>query len=100
MHAVADTRRRALFERVARSTSLSVADLTAGSGVTQGAVSQHLKVLRDAGLVHGERRGRQVLYSANPAALAPLTDWLGHYEEFWRDRLARLRTLVAEIEGE
>lgn len=75
-----------------------MADLTAGSGVTQGAISQHLKILKDAGLVTGEAKGRQVFYRAQPRALAPLVDWLGHYELFWRDRMVELRALLAEME--
>lgn len=99
LHAVGDPRRRAVFERVSRSRGISVSDLTAGSGVTQGAISQHLKVLKDAGLVVGEAKGRHVYYRAEPQALTPLVDWLGHYELFWRDRMVELRKLLSEIEG-
>ena len=100
LHAVADPRRRALFERVARARQISVADLTASSGVTQGAVSQHLKVLRDAGLVVGTPSGRQVLYRAQPGALLPLADWVAGHEQFWAERMANLRALIAEMGDE
>ncbi len=98
LHAVSDPRRRALFDRIAKSDGICVADLTRGSGVTQGAVSQHLKVLKSAGLVSGETRGRNVFYRAQPEGLAPLADWLGGYETFWRDRFADLRAVLKEIE--
>lgn len=96
--AVADPRRRALFDRIARSDGISVAELTAGSGVTQGAVSQHLKVLREAGLVLGQPSGRSVRYRLRPEGLRPFIDWLGSYEEFWPQRVAAMRDLLKEIE--
>ena len=100
LHAVADPRRRALFERIARARGISVTDLTTGSGVTQGAVSPHLKILRDAGLVGASSHGRQMLYRAQPGALQPLADWLTAYERFWTERMASLRVLVAEMDDE
>jgi DNA-binding transcriptional ArsR family regulator len=98
MRALADPTRRAVFERIARSGEINVADLTRASGVTQGAVSQHLKSLKLAGLVAERPEGRKVYYRAKPEGLAPLFDWLGHYEVFWRDRLDALRTLLEEID--
>jgi DNA-binding transcriptional ArsR family regulator len=98
MRALADPTRRSVFERIVRSDQISVADLTRGSGVTQGAISQHLKSLRQAGLVAERPQGRQVFYSARPEGLAPLFDWMEHYDLFWRDRLGGLRTLLKEID--
>ena len=98
MRALADPTRRAVFERVVRAEEITVAELTRGSGVTQGAISQHLKSLRTAGLVAERPEGRNVFYRAQPQGLAPLVDWLGHYGEFWRDRFADIRTLLKEID--
>jgi DNA-binding transcriptional ArsR family regulator len=98
MRALADPTRRAVFERLARAEEISVAELTRGSGVSQGAVSQHLKSLKQAGLVTDRAMGRNVYYRARPEGLAPLADWMTHYETFWRDRLASLRTLLKEID--
>jgi DNA-binding transcriptional ArsR family regulator len=98
MRALADPTRRAVFERIARSGEMNVADLTHASGVTQGAVSQHLKSLKLAGLVAERPQGRKVFYRARPEGLAPLFDWLSHYDLFWRDRFADLRTLLKEID--
>jgi DNA-binding transcriptional ArsR family regulator len=98
MRALADPTRRAVFERIARSDEINVAELTRTSGVTQGAVSQHLKALKRAGLVAERPQGRNVFYRAKPEGLAPLFDWLSHYDAFWRERFANLRILLKEID--
>lgn len=98
MRALADPTRRAVFERVAGSGEISVADLTRGSGVTQGAISQHLKSLKLAGLVADRAEGRNVYYRARPEGLAPLVGWLEHYGTFWRERFDGLRALLKEVD--
>ena len=98
MRALADPTRRAVFERVAGSEEISVVELTRGSGVTQGAISQHLKALKQAGLVAERPEGRKVYYRAKPEGLAPLVDWMSHYGVFWRGRFASLRSLLKEID--
>jgi DNA-binding transcriptional ArsR family regulator len=98
MRTLADPTRRAVFERVVRSDEITVVELTRGSGVTQGAISQHLKSLKQAGLVAERASGRNVFYRAEPEGLAPLVDWMSHYGVFWRERFANLRTLLKEID--
>lgn len=98
MRALADPTRRAVFERVASTDEITVVELTRGSGVTQGAISQHLRSLRQAGLVIERPAGRHVFYRARPEGLAPLVDWMNHYGVFWRERFANLRTLLKEID--
>jgi DNA-binding transcriptional ArsR family regulator len=98
MRALADPTRRAVFERIVSSDEISVIELTRGSGVTQGAISQHLKSLKQAGLVAERPEGRNVYYHAKPEGLAPLVDWMSHYGAFWRKRFAHLRTLLKEID--
>jgi DNA-binding transcriptional ArsR family regulator len=98
MRALADPTRRAVFERVVSSEEITVVELTRGSGVTQGAISQHLKALKQAGLVIERPEGRNVHYRAQPAGLQPLVDWMSHYGAFWRDRFADLRSLLKEID--
>jgi DNA-binding transcriptional ArsR family regulator len=98
MRALSDPTRRAVFEQVARRGEVNVADLTRASGVTQGAISQHLKSLKLAGLVAERPQGRNVFYRATPDGLAPLFDWLSYYDAFWRDRLASLHDLLKEID--
>jgi DNA-binding transcriptional ArsR family regulator len=94
MRALADPTRRAVFERIAGSGEISVGELTRGSGVTQGAVSQHLKSLKQAGLVAERPEGRNVFYRAVPDGLSPLRDWLSFYERFWTGRLDVLEGLL------
>jgi DNA-binding transcriptional ArsR family regulator len=99
MHALADPTRRTVFERIAGAREITVAELTHGSGVTQSAISQHLLVLKNAGLVAGRAQGRNVHYRAQPQGLAPLVDWMNHYGVFWRDRFADLRALLKELDS-
>ena len=98
MRTLADPTRRAVFERIVRADEITVVELTRGSGVTQGAISQHLKSLKQAGLVAERPQGRNVYYRAQPEGLAPLVDWMSHYGAFWRERFASLRTLLKEID--
>ena len=98
MRTLSDPTRRAVFERIVSVDEISVLELTEGSGVTQGAISQHLKSLRLAGLVAERPEGRKVYYRAEPQGLAPLVDWMGHYGLFWRERFANLRTLLKDID--
>jgi DNA-binding transcriptional ArsR family regulator len=98
MRALADPTRRAVFEQVVNSDEITVMELTRGSGVTQGAISQHLKVLKQAGLVAERPEGRKVYYRAQSQGLEPLVNWMSHYGVFWRERFANLRTLLKEID--
>jgi DNA-binding transcriptional ArsR family regulator len=98
MRALADSTRRAVFERIVGSNEITVVELTRGSGVTQGAISQHLRSLKQAGLVTERPAGRNVYYRARPKGLAPLVDWMSHYGVFWRERFANLHTLLKEID--
>jgi DNA-binding transcriptional ArsR family regulator len=96
--ALADPTRRGLFERLAQAGELSVAALTAGAGVSQPAVSQHLAALKGAGLVGETKAGRSTLYRIDPQGLRPLVDWLGHYSVFWRDRFDALEQALEEMD--
>src|SRR3954452_13219074 len=98
MRTLADPTRRAVFERIVTAEEITVVELTRGSGVTQSAISQHLKALKQAGLVIERPEGRKVYYRAQPEGLAPLVDWMSHYGVFWRERFANLRSLLKEID--
>jgi DNA-binding transcriptional ArsR family regulator len=98
MRTLADPTRRAVFERIVNSEEITVAELTRGSGVTQSAISQHLRSLKQAGLIADRPEGRNVHYRADPKGLAPLVDWIAFYAVFWRERFASLRTLLKEID--
>ncbi|MBI2916746.1 MAG: winged helix-turn-helix transcriptional regulator [Chloroflexi bacterium] len=58
--------------------------------MSRPAVSQHLRVLLNAGLVTEQRRGRERRYRLAPERLGPVRDWIAHYERFWDDHLQRL----------
>ncbi len=95
---LADPTRRALFESLCRGGEQTVAALTAQAGISQPAVSKHLGLLKQAGLVAERPEGRNVFYRAQPKGLAPLVDWMSFYGAFWSDRLDNLRALLKEID--
>ncbi|GGC65858.1 ArsR/SmtB family transcription factor [Undibacterium terreum] len=95
---LADPTRRALFERLCREGEQTVAALTAGAGVSQPAVSKHLGVLKQAGLVSDRHEGRQTHYCAQLEALAPLTDWASQMTGFWQSRFDDLENLLKRMD--
>lgn len=95
---LADPTRRAIFERLCRDGEQTVAALTACAGVSQPAVSKHLGVLKQAGLVLDRPQGRQTHYSAQPGALAPLKDWTREMENFWERRFDDLGDLLKRMD--
>lgn len=95
---LADPTRRALFERLCREGEQTVGALTAQAGVSQPAVSKHLRVLKAAGLVRDRHEGRQTHYSAEPRALTPLVDWTGEMAGFWGGRFDRLEDLLRRMD--
>lgn len=68
-----------------------VGDIVVGLGLEQPSVSKHLRVLRDVGLVHVRRNGRQMLYRANAEAIRPLHEWTKTFERFWQHQLIRVK---------
>ena len=95
---LADPTRRALFERLCRGGEQTVAALTAQAGVSQPAVSKHLGVLKQAGLVSDRHAGRQTHYRAELKALAPLVDWTHEMAGFWEGRFDRLEDLLKRMD--
>jgi DNA-binding transcriptional ArsR family regulator len=96
--ALADPTRRALFERLCREGEQTVGALTARAGVSQPAVSKHLGVLKQAGLVRDRQQGRQTHYSAQLGALAPLIDWTRQIAGFWQTRFDDLENLLKRMD--
>lgn len=84
---LADPTRRAVFERL-RQGPRSVGEIAKGMPVSRPAVSQHLKALKDAGLVRDETRGAARIYRIHADGLIELRDWL---DSFWDDALARFK---------
>ena len=95
---LADPTRRALFERLCREGAQTVGALTARAKVSQPAVSKHLGVLKQAGLVRERREGRQTHYSAQIGALAPLLDWTRQLTGFWEARFDDLEALLKRMD--
>jgi DNA-binding transcriptional ArsR family regulator len=95
---LADPTRRAIFERLCREGEQTVGALTAQAGVSQPAVSKHLGVLKEAGLVLDRHAGRQTHYSARPGALAPLIDWTSQMTGFWQNRFDDLENLLKRMD--
>lgn len=95
-HAVAEPRRREIL-RLVWDTERSAGDIAAHFDVTFGAVSQHLGVLRRAGLVSVRKDGTRRLYVANREALGPLAPWL---ESMWAGQVDRLAALAEAEETE
>ena len=85
--ALGDPTRRAIFERLADSPQ-AVGELAAGLPVSRPAVSQHLKVLKEAGLVTDRAAGNRRIYQLNPDGVAALRSYL---DRFWRSSLAAFR---------
>jgi DNA-binding transcriptional ArsR family regulator len=95
---LADPTRRAIFERLCRDGEQTVGALTAQAGISQPAVSKHLGILKEAGLVRDRHEGRQTHYSAKLNALAPLIDWTSRMTGFWQNRFDKLEDLLKRMD--
>ena len=96
--ALADPSRRAIFEALTRGEA-AVKDLTARFDISQPAVSQHLAMLKEAGLVHGRREGRHVYYRVESRGMKPLIDWIAQHRAFWTAHVDRLERLLDKMQG-
>ncbi len=95
---LADPTRRAIFEQLCSEGEQTVSALTARAGVSQPAVSKHLGVLKDAGLVRDRHQGRQTHYSAQQGALTPLIDWTNQMTSFWQTQFDQLEDLLKRMD--
>jgi DNA-binding transcriptional ArsR family regulator len=93
--AIASPVRRALLDELTGGAR-SVRDLAAPFQMSRPAVSQHLRVLRTAGLVAEERVGRERHYRLDARPLRAVADWTAHYEQFWQRHARLLRDLMEE----
>lgn len=92
--ALGDATRLALVSKLSAGATLSIARLTEGSPLTRQAVTKHLRVLEQAGLVGCEPAGRERLYRLDPAPLAEMRDYLDGISRQWDDVLGRLKHFV------
>jgi DNA-binding transcriptional ArsR family regulator len=94
--AVADPTRRLLLERLRSQGPASIQALGLGLPMTRQAVTKHLDVLREAGLVRVRRAGRERVHQLEPEPLHAVDDWLRPYAEAWDERMAALRRHLGE----
>lgn len=94
--AIADPTRRAIISMLAQN-EMSVGQVASVFSMTRPAVAKHLTVLRNAKLIHSEKRGRETINRLQPARLKAISDWLEFYRVFWDDKLEKLK---AAVEGE
>jgi DNA-binding transcriptional ArsR family regulator len=97
--ALSDPTRRAILARLAEGDA-GVLDVAAPFPMSQPAITKHLKVLEDAGLISRHRQARQRLCHLEPQRLKQLSDWVGSYREFWEESFERLDELLEHLQGE
>lgn len=98
--ALANATRREVLRLLRDDGPQPVQRLAEHFAMSRPSLSEHLKVLRGAGLVSEQRAGRQRIYRLEAAPLSEVQDWLGPYERFWRAKLAGLAELLDRIPHE
>jgi DNA-binding transcriptional ArsR family regulator len=93
--ALADGTRRTVMQVIAQRGGATATELAAGLPVTRQAVAKHLAVLEGAGLVHGQRAGRERRFSPTPAPLGEAISWMASVGAEWDDRLAALQAYAS-----
>ena len=94
--ALANPTRRELLRLLRDEGQQPVQQLANHFAMQRPSISEHLKVLRDVGLVSEHKQGRQRYYYLEGALLREVQEWLTPYERFWKDRIANLEMLLAE----
>ena len=95
--ALADPTRRSIFEKLAAG-GMHASALREGMEISQSAMSQHLAVLRNAGLVREQRQGRFVHYEVDPDGLALIAGWLARYSAYWPQRIDAPRSPLKDMD--
>ena len=96
--ALADPTRRAILERLARGEA-TVGELAAPFAISQPAVSKHLRVLKDAGLISQSREAQRRPCRLEPERLDAVAGWVQEYRRIWDDRLDRLDDYLQDLQG-
>ncbi len=96
--ALADPTRRAILARLAEGDA-GVLDVARPFPMSQPAITKHLRVLEDAGLISRHRLARRRMCHLEPQRLKQLSDWVGSYREFWEEGFQRLDELLEELQG-
>lgn len=93
--AIADPTRRAILDKL-REGEQAVKQLAEPFAMSLPAISQHLQVLCEVGLVTQRKVGRQRLYQLSPEPLKQVSQWISHYEQFWQEKLDNLGEYLEE----
>ena len=96
--AIADPTRRRILDLL-HDQEMAAGQLASHFPVSRPAVSRHLRVLRRAGLVSEDRRGRRRIYCLNATPLREVSSWVQRYERFWREGLGTLKRYLEEEAG-
>lgn len=96
--AIADPTRRKLLKMLGER-EMPVMEISGHFPMSRTAVSKHLRILADAGLVNEKKIGRERIYWLNPEPLNELKDWLAYFERFWENKLAALKFYVENEES-
>ncbi len=92
--ALGDETRLLLVGKLSRGRPRSISQLTEGSKLTRQAITKHLRVLEDVGIVHSARTGRESLYELDPKPMEEIREYLDRVSEQWDQALGRLKTFV------
>lgn len=95
-YALSDPTRRNILEIIAEGGKLAASDISAHFKISAAAVSQHLKVLKEANLVKMEKKAQQRIYTINPEAMLELEDWLKNMVDVYNKRFSAMDRLLEE----
>lgn len=95
--ALAEPNRRKIIEMIALKGQLTATDISDAFHVSPPAISQHLKVLREAKLVDMEKHAQQRLYTINTKSLLEIESWIGKIRDQWEQRFSRLDKLLKDL---
>lgn len=93
--AIADPTRREVL-RLLSEKEMPISALTSHFPMSRTAIVKHLTILSEADLVRGEKVGREKIYRLQPEPLAELKDWLAYYEQFWTNKLSKLKYVLED----
>ncbi|MGE5041716.1 MAG: ArsR/SmtB family transcription factor [Candidatus Levyibacteriota bacterium] len=92
--ALAEPRRREIVELLAKKGRLSATDISENFSISAPAISQHLKILREAKLVDMEKHAQKRIYALNPDTISDIEEWIGKLRSLWSKRFERLDSLL------
>ena len=97
--ALADPTRRTILEMLAMKGQLSASDISNKFHMSPPAISQHLKILREAKLVHVQKKAQQRIYQVNPTAINEVEQWAKQMNKLWNSRFNRLDKVLEEVKN-